>query len=170
VQSAAVGHDTALTWTPNAPAGTGMAWMVHVLPSQGPASGSEVVPWLMSYSPTAVQSAAVGHDTPSRTLKLAVGSGVAWTVQRVPSQCSARVTGPALLVYPPTAVQPDDKTHETASNWPFLRVHLGQDTGIYAVPEAIKVQHAFVPDACRGTGHQNSLQGDSVLASWLRAT
>ena len=44
VQLVAVGHDTAFTWKPNPPAGTGMVWMDQELPSQCSASGNELLP------------------------------------------------------------------------------------------------------------------------------
>ncbi len=46
-----------------------------------------------------MQLVAEVHETPSRMLKFApVGTGVVWMDQVLPSQRSARGTGPAVLV------------------------------------------------------------------------
>lgn len=67
----------------NAPAGSGVAWMVHRVPSHFSASGT-VEPPLSVPVPTAKQVLAVGQDTPSRPLLPPGGIAAACSVQAVP--------------------------------------------------------------------------------------
>ena len=62
-----------------------------------------------------MQALAEVHDTADKRLVVApTGLGVAWIVQRVPFQCSARVPSvPALLACEPVAVHALAAEHDT---------------------------------------------------------
>src|SRR5215469_16493465 len=91
VQAVAALQDTSLSWLVVEPAGLGVCWTAQWLPSQRSASVSWF-PAEVSKNPTAVQAAVDVQGTPSRKLRVAPGGlGVCWTVQLLPSQCSARV-------------------------------------------------------------------------------
>jgi hypothetical protein len=68
----------------------GVGWIVHEVPFHCSASPETRV--LFDVNPTAVQAVVDVHDTAERLLESApVGSGVGWTVHRLPSHASTRV-------------------------------------------------------------------------------
>ena len=72
-----------------------------------------------------MQAEAEVHDTPvSRLLLTPAGSGVGWTVQRVPSQCSDNVTRPDAFEVHPTAVHEVGELQETLFRREFGRAGL----------------------------------------------
>ena len=99
VHAILVVHDTPFRALALAPLGLGVPWIVQLVPFQRSAS-VDWTPALLWYSPVAVQTVLVVHDTPLRALSLApVGLGVLWIVQLAPFQLSASVAiVPALLV------------------------------------------------------------------------
>ena len=78
-------HDTAFRKLNCAPDGTGVGWMLHLVPSHRSAKVPEFEP------PTAMHAYAEVHDTPLSPAPPCGGLGVAWIAQVVPSQCSAKV-------------------------------------------------------------------------------
>jgi hypothetical protein len=111
-----------------------VAWIVHTCPFQ--ASANESAPAGLSKKPTAVQEAAVLHDTPSRTLPVVVAAlGVVWRAHAVPFHASASEKRSELPSKLPTAVQATAELHDT-----LLRVlamapaGLGVDCSFQTVP------------------------------------
>src|SRR6516165_1634993 len=117
LQALADGHDTPLIPLPAAPAGFGVAWMVHAVPFHRSASGAgALVVLLVTAAPAAVQARAEVHDTaPSSLPEAPAGFGVAWMVHVVPFQRSASVadTPEAALTKTPAAVQASGALHDT---------------------------------------------------------
>jgi hypothetical protein len=64
-----------------------------------------------------VQLVAVGHDTETKSLK-GLRLGVGWTVQVLPSQCSAKFWPIAVH----DVAEPHETLSSTAANWPGLGV------------------------------------------------
>ena len=123
MQAAGELQDTPLSPEPGDPAGLGTDWMLHFVPFQPAASGTEA--WELSISlPAAVQAVAAEHDTASSSLASdPEGAGTPWMLQLVPFHRSASdVVTPVLPVCAPTAVQAFAAVHETAKNplsgWP----------------------------------------------------
>jgi hypothetical protein len=70
--------------------GSGVAWIVHLMPFQNSASTRFAV--ADSYIPTAVQLVSDAHEIPFSSLCDAPGfAGVAWIAHLLPFQCSASV-------------------------------------------------------------------------------
>src|SRR6266700_3252878 len=101
VQAEGEMQDTPLRKLCTAPAGLGVGWMVHAVPSHRSISGVLFEP------PTATQFEPDRHATPASWPDAApVGSAVCWMVHAVPSHPSPRVTAlPALSPFVPTAMQ-----------------------------------------------------------------
>ena len=101
----------------NAPFGFGVGWMDQVVPFQASASVDEDAG--LFELPTAVHAVEDVHETPDSELAAApLGLGVESSIQVVPFQPSARVTGaPVPDESYPTAVQAVDDVHETALSW-----------------------------------------------------
>src|SRR5437763_536571 len=93
--------------------GSGVAWIVHRVPSHFSASGT-VAPVLASVpEPTAKQVVAVGQDTPLKPLLPPGGTAAVCSVQAVPSHRSANVTPALPLASKPTAVQASGAAQDT---------------------------------------------------------
>jgi hypothetical protein len=104
VQALADVHDTPDRTVFDAPAGLGVVWIDHLLPSQRSASVTVVVP--LEEWPTAVQALADVHDTPDRTVFDApAGLGVVWIDHLLPFQPSASATSWVPVPCSPTALQ-----------------------------------------------------------------
>src|SRR6516225_47222 len=92
VQASAEEQETPRSWLVVWVEGLGVVWMVQAVPFHRSARvrlGLVLAPW----SPTAVQACAEVHDTLRRELSGApAGLGVAWMLQVVPFQASARVS------------------------------------------------------------------------------
>jgi hypothetical protein len=113
VQAEADGHATVFRKANCAPAGLGVGWMVHRVPSHRSAS----VPAFEF--PAAVHADGDLHATPFRKPPPCEGLGVGWMVHRVPSHRSARVRAPGVkALEPPTAVQEEGNGHATALRKP----------------------------------------------------
>ena len=92
-------HETPARALKVAPAGSGVAWIAHVVPFQCSARTREP-PETVAYHPAAVQLVSEAHEMLSSWLSPAAwaGLGVAWIAHAVPFQRSASVTvGPDLL-------------------------------------------------------------------------
>jgi hypothetical protein len=110
VQADADAHETAPKKDPGL-SEVGVAWMLHVVPSQRSTTVPTGLPELSKAAPTAVQTEAEVHETPVKKLNDApAGAGVGWMLQIVPFQRSAR--SPEAVF--PTAVQAEAEVHETA--------------------------------------------------------
>jgi len=121
VQTLAVAHDTRASPLFFPPAASAVRWIVQLVPFQRSASGVEVPSRRVS-SPTAVQTIAVGQDTPRRWLFVPrPAPAVGWIVQLTPFQRSASVRAPrARNVASPTATQTVVDAHEMPSNSLFF--------------------------------------------------
>ena len=85
-------QETELSVAPDVPGGSGVGWMLQLVPSQLSARIS-TVPEPVSYEPTPVHAVDEVHETPSSPLPVdPPGSGVLWTLQLAPSHTSARVS------------------------------------------------------------------------------
>jgi hypothetical protein len=109
-------HDTPRSTLAEADAGLGVAWMLHVVPFQCSASVGRA-PVLAMREPTAVHDAGAMHDTPTSSLKRALGFGAFWSDQPEPSQRSASSDVPVERLMIPTAVQFAGVGQDTPWSW-----------------------------------------------------
>jgi hypothetical protein len=106
-------QDTLANWLGAAPAGLGVGWMRHRVPSQCSDKVRRTPDRLAEY-PAAVQAEDAVQSTPIRKFSPPARLGVGWIAHRVPFHRSARVwTVPALLTKAPVAVQVDADGHAT---------------------------------------------------------
>src|SRR6266700_78219 len=125
VQAEGEMQDTPLRKLCTAPAGFGVGWMVHAVPSQRSARVS-TSPELSLYAPAAMQTDADGHDTAPRPPPSG-GVGEGMIVHAVPSHRSARVDGkPTLSELVPTAMQAEGPVQAPPLRPPPGTVGLGR--------------------------------------------
>src|SRR6266700_2855783 len=111
VQAEGEMQDTPLRKLCTAPAGFGVGWMVHAVPSQRSAR-VDGKPTLSELVPTAMQAEGPVQATPLRPPPGTVGLGR--MLQVVPSHRS--ISG--VLFEPPTATQFEPDRHATPASWP----------------------------------------------------
>src|SRR5690348_820478 len=123
MQDVADGHDTPFRMTAWPPAGAGVCWIDHEVPSHRSASG-ELLDALSSEDPTAMQALAEVHDTLLRKARAApAGRGTGWMDHEVPFHRSASGPWPPEVTPPnPTPMQLLAEVQDTParplSPWP----------------------------------------------------
>jgi|SRR5579864_7575499 len=120
--------------------------MLHAVPFHDSASVRVVL--VVLKVPTALQEVADGHETPlSAALVAPVGFGVAWMLQAVPFQDSARVEVTlVLLEEDPTASQSVAETHDTADRFVNVApVGVGMVWMLHAVPFHVSARGVEAP-------------------------
>jgi hypothetical protein len=154
-------HDTPVS-EPLLPEGSGVLWIVQLLPSHTSASvcGAIVPGDALVNSPTATHAVAEVHDTPSR-FSSPVGLGVLWIDQSIPFQRSAScVSRPATYLFP-TAAHAVGDVHDTP-----LRVAAGSAfAGLWTVQLVPSQSSASVPAAPDPTAMQAVAAGHDTLFS-----
>ena len=159
-------HETASSSASLCPLGLGTT--DHAVPSQCAASESSK-PEAVEYPPTAKQSTALTHDTPSRATQVApVGVGLGTTDQLVPSHCWTSVAEEEL----PTAKQLVALVHDTAFS--VVPVGLGLGTSDHVVPFQCSIvspgnepsSEVLIPTAKQFVG----LEHDTPVSGMLNAS
>ena len=135
VQAVVDAQEIADRYALDAPAGLGVALMLHELPFHDSARVVRVVVPLDS--PAAMHEVEEKHETPDNEALRPAGLGEAWTVQAVPFHASTRVADIKVMlsVVDPTAVQADAAVHATPDNESFeVPVGLGVAWMFQVVP------------------------------------